>query len=77
MGYHFAVPFRQSWYLNRRDSFPWNAPQYARFNQDHQLDNAQKTLNSQFIASILESYGENELRQIVDAFSKLHEVLAG
>ena len=76
MGYHFAVPFRQSWYLNRRDTFPWNAPQYARFNQDYQLDNAQKTLDSQFIAFILESYGETELRQIVDAFGKLHEVLA-
>ena len=76
MDYHFAVPFNQGWYTNRRDSFPWNTPQYSRFNQDYALPNMQKTLDSQFIVFILESYGPAELKLIVDAFAKLHEAFS-
>ena len=76
MDYHFAVPFHQEWYKNRRNSFPWNTPQYSRFDRDYALPNMQKTLDSQFIVFILESYGPAELQLIMDAFFKLHEAFA-
>jgi hypothetical protein len=36
----------------------------------------QKTLDSQFLVFILESYGPAELQLIMDAFFKLHEAFA-
>ncbi|MBR7104264.1 MAG: DegT/DnrJ/EryC1/StrS family aminotransferase [Lentisphaeria bacterium] len=75
--YHYACPFRQEWYVNRRNAFPWNSLEYKAFaDQEYALPNIDKTFVSQFIVFLLESYGKEELDQIIAAFRKVDEAFA-
>lgn len=70
--YHYACPFRQEWYENRKNTFPWNSLEYKAFaDTDHTLPNIDKTFVTQFIVFLLESYGKEELDQIIRAFQKV------
>ena len=75
--YRAALPATMEWFKNRREKFPWNAPQYkGNPEQQFRCPNADKVMDNYFILFLYESWGEAEADAIINAFHKVEAVLA-
>ena len=75
--YRGALPASMTWFQNRTEKFPWNAPQYKGDpRQEFHCPNANKSVEDHFILFMYESWGEAEADAILKAIHKVEAVLA-
>jgi dTDP-4-amino-4,6-dideoxygalactose transaminase len=75
--YRAALPATMTWFQNRKDKFPWNAPQYKGDpGQEFPCLNANKSVEEHFNLFMYESWSETEADAIMNAFRKVEVVFA-
>lgn len=75
--YRAALPATMSWFQNRSEKFPWNAPQYkGNPKQEFSCPNANTSMEDHFILPLYESWGEVEADAILNAIRKVETVMA-
>ena len=79
--YRAAMPQTFDWYKNRNvfgsSGYPWAAPEYkGDKDKEYSWPNAIEATDAQFNLSIFESWGEEEIRDIVEAFNKVEDAFA-
>lgn len=75
--YRAALPATMTWFQDRAEQFPWNAPQYqGNPRQEFPCPNADASMIEHFILPIYESWGEVEAEAIMQAFHKVEAALA-
>ena len=75
--YRAALPATMTWFKDRAEQFPWNAPQYkGDSRQEFPCPNAEASVEQHFILPFNESWGETEADAILHALRKVEAVLA-
>lgn len=75
--YRAAMPSNMTWFQNRVEKFPWNAPQYkGDSRQEFPCPNANKSMEDHFILFLSESWGEPEADAIMNAIRKVEDAMA-
>lgn len=75
--YRGALPATMTWFQNRAERFPWNAPQYKGDpRREFPCPNANASVEEHFILPIYESWSESEADAILDALRKVESELA-
>jgi perosamine synthetase len=75
--YSAALPTLTTWFKERANSFPWNAPQYqGDAAKEYPIPNAIATIAGHFNLYIYESWGRAEAEMMVKAFRKVEDAYA-
>ena len=70
--YYAARPACMEWFQNRAEMHPWNNPLYKGDPaQEYPTPNCDRTMSTDFIFFIYESYGEKEADMCMEAFRKV------
>ncbi len=72
LDYRNGMPHKMYWFKNRAEKFPWNAPQYQGDpNREFPCPNAEVTMDKLIKLAISESWGEQEVNDILEIFRKV------
>jgi len=72
VSYTVPRPDTQEWFLNRASCHPWNNPLCkSDIRAEYPTPNCNQTMSTDFNFYILESYGESEADQLMEAFQKV------
>jgi len=77
--YRAALPFQMDWFKNHAafgsSGYPWSAPEYkGDRNREFLCPNALTAVESQFNLELSESWGDEEIADIIQAFAKVERV---